>query len=322
MTGIYTGASDLPDAIITPSPSFRFIRRLLRRPVAVIAILVILIIYAVGLSAPLIAPYDFDKIDLRNTFAGPSSEHLLGTDRLGRDVLSRLIWSAQTTVIISALSIVAGSLILGVSLGLLSGYVGGWVDNLIMRAADALQAVPTFLLLLIINATMKDRVRDLFTDIEEITGISGIVDSGAPSFFLLTVAFSIFGWVGMARLVRSQVLALRGAEYVTAARSIGSSTSRVLFRHLMPQLTSLIVVVITITLGAVAALEVGLTFLNVGVQEGHASFGIMITQYAGITSIRAHPMLILYPCLIVASLVLSFNLLGDALTDILSPRRR
>jgi len=290
--------------------------------VAVVAILLILFIYIIGLLAPLIAPYEFDKTDLAHTFAGPSSEHLLGTDRLGRDVLSRIMWSAQTTVIISGLSIIAGSLILGVSLGLISGYVRGWVDNLIMRAADALQAVPTFLLLLIINATMKDRARSVFTDVEDITGIGGIVKSGAPSFFLLTIAFSIFGWVGMARLVRSQVLSLREAEYVTAARAMGSSTPRVLFRHLLPQLTSLVVVTITITLGAVAALEVGLTFLNVGIQEGHASFGIMITQYAGITSIRAHPMLILYPCVVVAVLVLSFNLLGDALTDILSPRRR
>jgi ABC-type dipeptide/oligopeptide/nickel transport system permease subunit len=290
--------------------------------VAVVAILLILFIYITGLLAPLIAPYEFDKTDLGHTFAGPSWEHLLGTDRLGRDVLSRIMWSAQTTVIISGLSIIAGSLILGVSLGLISGYVRGWVDNLIMRAADALQAVPTFLLLLIINATMKDRVKSVFTDVEDITGIGGIVKSGAPSFFLLTIAFSIFGWVGMARLVRSQVLSLREAEYVTAARAMGSSTPRVLFRHLLPQLTSLVVVTITITLGAVAALEVGLTFLNVGIQEGHASFGIMITQYAGITSIRAHPMLILYPCVVVAVLVLSFNLLGDALTDILSPRRR
>lgn len=304
-----------------PTRSFPFLRRLLRRPVAVTAILILITIYGAGVLAPFIAPFDFDKTDLRNTFADPSGEHWLGTDRLGRDVLSRLIWSAQTTVIISALVVVGGSLILGVSLGLTSGYLGGAVDNVIMRLADALYSVPTFLLILIINATMGDRVDSLFRDLEDLTGIGGLQRSGAPNFFLLSIALSIFGWVGMARLVRSQVLSLRESNFVLAARAMGSSTPRILFRHLLPQLTNLMVVTITLSLGAVALAEVSLTFLGLGVED-HASFGIMIAQYAGPTSVRAHPLLIFAPTAIVALLMLSFNLLGDALTDILSPRRR
>jgi ABC-type dipeptide/oligopeptide/nickel transport system permease subunit len=306
---------------LRPASQFRVCGRLLRRPVAVAAIIIILTIYVAGILAPLIAPFDFDKTDLRNTFAGPSSEHWLGTDRLGRDVLSRLIWSAQTTVIISALTVVGGSLILGVSLGLISGYFAGRVDNVIMRAADALYSVPTLLLILIINATLKARVDSVFRDLEDITGIGGLARSGAPNIFLLSVALSIFGWVGMARLVRSQVLSLREANYVLAARALGSSTPRILSRHLLPQLTNLMVVTITLTLGAVALAEVSLTFLGVGVQD-HASFGIMISQYAGVTNVRAHPLLLFAPAIIVALLMLSFNLLGDALTDVLSPRRR
>jgi ABC-type dipeptide/oligopeptide/nickel transport system permease subunit len=306
---------------VRPASQFRVLRRLLRRPVAVAAIAIIITVYAAGILAPWIAPFDFDKTDLRNTFAGPSSEHWLGTDRLGRDVLSRLIWSAQTTVIISALTVVGGSLILGVALGLTSGYFAGRVDSTIMRVADALYSVPTFLLILIINATMKERVDSLFRDLEDLTGIGGLARSGAPNFFLLSLALSIFGWVGMARLVRSQVLSLRETDYVLAARAMGSSTPRILFRHLLPQLTNLMVVTITLSLGVVALAEVSLTFLGVGVQD-HASFGIMIAQYAGATNIRAHPLLILAPTAIVALLMLSFNLLGDALTDVLSPRRR
>jgi ABC-type dipeptide/oligopeptide/nickel transport system permease subunit len=306
---------------IRRTPQFRFFRRLLRRPVAVAAIIIILTIYTAGILAPLIAPYDFDKIDLHNTFAGPSGDHWLGTDRLGRDVLARLIWSAQTTVIFSVFTVAGGSLILGVSLGLTSGYFAGRVDNVLMRVADALYSVPTLLLVLIINVTMEDRVKSLFRDIEDFTGIGGLARSGAPNLFLLSVALSIFGWVGMARLVRSQVLSLREANYILAARAIGSSTPRILFRHLLPQLTNLMVVTITLSLGAVALAEISLTFLGIGVED-HASFGIMIFQYAGPTNVRAHPMLIFAPALVVALLMLSFNLLGDALTDILSPRRR
>jgi len=125
----------------------------------------------------------------------------------------------------------------------------------------------------------------------------------------------------MARLVRSQVLSLRESNYVLAARAIGSSTPRILFRHLLPQLTNLMVVTITLSLGAVALAEVSLTFLGIGVED-HASFGVMIFQYAGPTNVRAHPLLLFAPTIVVASLMLSFNLLGDALTDILSPRRR
>jgi len=194
------------------------------------------------------------------------------------------------------------------------------VDSVIMRVADALYSVPTLLLILIINATLNDRIRSVFQNIEDFSGIGGLVKSGAPNIFLLSMALSIFGWVGMARLVRSQVLSLREVNFVLAAQAIGSSTPRILFRHLLPQLTNLMVVTITLSLGAVALAEVSLTFLGLGVS--HASFGVMIFQYAGPTNVRAHPVLLFAPTIVVASLMLSFNLLGDALTDILSPRRR
>jgi ABC-type dipeptide/oligopeptide/nickel transport system permease subunit len=182
--------------------------------------------------------------------------------------------------------------------------------------------VPTILLLLIINATLKDRVVDLFRDIEDFTGFPGLVSSGAPTYFLVFGALSIFGWVGMARLVRSQVLSLRESAYVLAARAAGASTPRILFRHLLPNLTNLIVVVVTLSLGAAAGSEVALTWLGIGVQAPHPSFGIMIFEGSGLSNLKAHPNLILVPAAVVAALMLSFNLLGDALTDVLSPRRR
>src|SRR3972149_5338719 len=134
----------------------------------------------------------------------------------------------------------------------MSGYAGGRPDNLIMRLAGAFYSVPTILLLLIITATLKDRVVDFFRDVEDWTGIEGILSSGAPSYVLVFGALSLFGWVGMARLLRSQVLSLRETDYVLAARAAGASTFRLLFRHLLPNVANLIVVAITLSLGATA----------------------------------------------------------------------
>jgi ABC-type dipeptide/oligopeptide/nickel transport system permease subunit len=303
---------------LAPEPSFRLLRRLSRRPVAVVAICLIVALYTAGILAPWIAPYDFDTIDLNSRYAGSSSEHLLGADELGRDSLSRIIWSMQTTVIISIAVMVTGGLVLGVGLGLLAGYAGGWVDGLIMRVGEVLISIPTLLLLLIIIGTMQDRVDNWFRGIEDFTGIDGLA-----RYFLLGAALSIFSWVGMARLIRSQTLALRETAYIVAARGAGASTFRILYHHLLPNVTNIIIVVVTASLGAAAAAEIGLSFLGLGIELPHPSFGIMISDYAQDPSnIRDHPTLIIYPLVVIATLILSFNLLGDVLTDVMSPRRR
>src|SRR2546428_6728475 len=159
--------------------SYRFLRRLARRPLAIVALCIILTIYLAGILAPWVAPHSFTETDLRNPFAGPSIDHPFGTDRLGRDLLSRTIWSAQTTVLISVAVIVSGSLAFGVPLGLLSGYAGGRVDSIIMRAGDGFASVPTILLFLIINATLRDRVVDVFKNVESFTHTCGLVSSRA-----------------------------------------------------------------------------------------------------------------------------------------------
>ena len=309
-----------PEAVA--APSFGLLRELARRPVAVAAIAIIVVVYLAGILAPWVSPYSFTETDFEHPFAGPSLDHPLGTDRLGRDMLSRVIWSAQTTVIISAAAILTGGLALGVTLGLVSGYVGGRLDNLIMRLADAFYAVPTILLLLIISATLRDKVVEVFREVEEWTGIGGLVSSGAPEYFLVFGALSLFGWVGMARLVRSQVLSQRESEFVLAARLLGASTRRILFRYLLPTTINLIVVAVTLSLGAVVGTEVALTWLGIGIQPPHPSFGVMIFEGSGLTNLRAHSQILLIPAVVVAALMLSFNLLGDALTDLMSPRRR
>src|SRR3989337_2309321 len=226
--------------------------------------------------APVAAPHGFAEVDFRNTFAGASLDHPFGPDRLGRDMLSRVMWASQTTVIISAAAILTGGLALGVTLGLLAGYAGGRTDNVIMRVADAFFALPDILLLLLITATVRPRVEDFFERFDGWPVLGGLIDQGLPGYFLIFGALSLFGWVGMARIVRSQVLSLRETDYVLAARAAGARTPRLLFRHLLPNVTNIVVVAITFSLGAIAGTEIALTWLGIGIQPPHPSFGAII----------------------------------------------
>ncbi len=305
-----------------PEPRPSALSRLLRRRLAVICLVVIVVIYLAGILAPWVAPYGYNDQNLDNTFSGPTLEHPLGTDRLGRDMLSRVIWSAQTTVIISVAAIVTGGLALGVGLGLLAGYVRGWVDNVIMRVADAFFALPDILLLLLITATVRPRVDDFFDSLKSWPGMTTLVEAGAPDYFLIFGVLALFGWVGIARVVRSQVLALRETDYVMAARAMGGSVWRVLGRHLLPNVSNIIIVSVTFSLGAIAGTEIMLTWLGIGVQPPHPSFGAMIFDGSGLTTLRNHPNLLLVPSVVVGLLLFAFNLLGDALNDVLNPRRR
>ena len=307
---------------VRPLPSFYFLRRLARKRLAVVALVIIGVIYLAGILAPIAAPHGFAEVDFRNTFAGPSLDHPFGTDRLGRDMLSRVMWASQTTVIISAAAILTGGLALGVTLGLLAGYAGGRVDNLIMRVADAFFGLPDILLLLLITATVRPRVEEFFDRFDGWPVLGGLIDQGLPDYFLIFGALALFGWVGMARIVRSQVLSLRETDYVLAARAAGARTPRVLFRHLLPNVTNLVVVAVTFSLGSIAGAEIALTWLGIGIQPPHPSFGVMIFDASGLTNLRAHPELMLVPAVVVAALLFAFNLLGDALNDVLSPRRR
>ncbi|MCH7809164.1 MAG: ABC transporter permease [Chloroflexi bacterium] len=305
-----------------PSANYRALRRLLRRPIAVVAIVIIVVIYGAGILAPWVAPYGFNEADFQNRYADPSLEHPLGTDNLGRDLLSRAIWSAQTTVIVSVAAVLTGGLFMGVTAGLAAGYAGGRTDSIIMRAADMFASVPTILLVLIITATLLPRIISVARDVEDLTGFDWIVSSGAPSYFLVFGALAIFGWTGIARVVRSQVLALRQEPYVIAARASGAGTPRILFLHLLPNLTNLLLVAFTLSFGALATAEVGLTFLGIGVQPPHPSFGLMVSEGVGLSNVREHTILIIVPATFIVLLVMSFNLLGDQLTDVLSPRHR
>ncbi|HZP56615.1 MAG TPA: ABC transporter permease [Dehalococcoidia bacterium] len=304
------------------SPFLRALRRLLRKRIAVICLALIALFYCAGIIAPLAAPYGYAEQNLDASFEGPSWAHPLGTDRNGRDVLSRNMFAMRTTVVVTIATVAAGGIVLPVTLGLLAGYAGGAVDWVINRAGEILASLPGLPMLVLISATMRPRFNGWVGDVEDWVGWHGLTSSGFADYFLIFSVLSLFGWVGGMRLIRAQVLTLRGSQYVLAAEAAGASTPRILFRHLLPNVLPLVVVGVSASLGAVAGSEIGLTFLGVGIQPPHPSFGALISDGASRIVLQNHPALLLVPAAIVSSLIFAFNLLGDSITDIITPGAR
>jgi ABC-type dipeptide/oligopeptide/nickel transport system permease subunit len=294
--------------------------RLRRKRLAMIALVVIVVIYGAGLSASLLAPYSYTEQDLDRGLEGISADHWLGTDRLGRDLLSRAMFSARTTLIITAAVVLSGSLLLGNGLGLLAGYRGGWIDDAIMRVGEVFSSLPALVMLILINAALSSRVLEGVRWIEDNTFVTGLVASGFASYITVFAALSLFFWVGTARIIRAQVLQLREREFVMAAESLGASQRRIIVRHVLPSVTFLIVLQISATLGSIAGSEILLSWFGVGIQPPAPSFGAMIFEGSGARTFQAHPNLLLVPGIIVSLLLLSFSLLGDALNDAIASR--
>ncbi|MCA9847803.1 MAG: ABC transporter permease [Dehalococcoidia bacterium] len=311
-----TAAQEVPyeESSAGESPWRGVLRRLVRKRLAMISLAVILFIYAGGIFAPLLAPYGYNTQDLDHGLEGPSAEHWLGTDRLGRDMLSRTLYSARTTVVVTTAVVLSGSLLIGNGLGLLAGYKGGWVDAIIMRVGDVFSSLPALVMLILINATLGPRVEDFARWVEDLTGIDGIVSSGFHSYLLVFGALSLFFWVGAARVIRAQVLQLRESDFILAAESLGASSGRVIRSHLLPNVSFLIILSVSATLGGIAGSEIVLTWFGVGVQNA-PSFGAMIFDGSGARTFQSHPHLLLVPGAVVTALLFAFNLFGDALND-------
>lgn len=309
------------------SPLREAMGRLRRKKLGMVALAIIVVLYMAGIFAPVIAPYDYSETDFLKSQQGPSAENWLGTDRLGRDIFTRVLWGIQTTVIITGIGLVTGSLVLGVSLGLVAGYFRGKSDIAIMRAGEVVSAFPDVLLIILIAATLRPRFMDWARGVEDGTGISGLVSSGVVDFFVIGLALLPLSWFGMMRLVRGQVLSLRESQYVDAARATGASTPRLLFTHILPNVSGPIIVTATFGLGAVAGSEVFLSFLGLGVQPPRPSLGVMIAEVTGrggasVSVLRNHPEQLLAPIVVVWLLIFCWNLLGDALNDAFNPRTR
>ena len=270
-------------------------RRLLRNRRALVGGGIVIVFCLLAIGAPAIAPYapDAQTLALRNR--PPSVEHLMGTDALGRDILSRAIWAARVSLSIGVVSVLL-SAVLSTTIGAIAGYAGGWVDNVLMRVTDAFLAFPTLFLMIAIVAAFGSNIA------------------------VLIAVLGLTAWQTGARVVRGEVLSLRSREFVHAARGLGASDARVLVRHILPNLLAVVIVSATIRVALNILLEVGLSYLGLGVQSPLASWGNMVAE--GKSVLRAAWWVSAFPGVFIVLTVMAFNLLGDGLRDVTDPRRQ
>jgi len=272
-----------------------FWRYFKRNRLAVGGLLVILLVFVVAGSASLIAPYDPGKTNVSKKLKSPSSEHLLGTDQLGRDVLSRMLYGSRISLSVGFVA-VAISIVIGVFVGAIAGYYGKWADAILMRFVDIMLCFPSFFLILTVVALL------------------------GPSMINVMVVIGITSWMGTARFVRAEFLSLRERDFVQAARALGMKDRRIIFRHILPNGLAPVFVTATLDVATAVLVEAGLSFLGFGVQPPAPSWGNILTE--GRTYIFDAWWLTVFPGLAILITVLSFNLLGEGLRDALDPRLR
>ncbi len=289
--------------------------RLRRNRPAMVGLVIIGLMYFTAVFAPQIAPYQYDKIDLENVRAAPSLEHLLGTDELGRDVFSRIVWAARSAAFVSVTVTVFG-LMLGIFFGVLSGYLGGWVDTLIMRLSDVLFAFPGLLFVFFIAATIKPGLEAWVKSI----GLHELARSGYLDYLVVIIALGLVGWPGLARLIRGQLLSLKKRDYVLAAQAIGVPTWRIMLRHLLPNAMPPVIVAVSGGVGGIILSEATLSFLGIGLQPPNPSWGAMLYEYYGYWRQPGLWPLLFIPAAVLVAIVLAFNFLGDGLNEALNPQ--
>lgn len=254
---------------------------------------IVLLLFVVSLLAPLIAPYDPGAIELKNVLAPPSGEHWFGTDQLGRDVLSRMVWGARISLKVGFVA-TGLAILIGTILGAVSGYYGGWIDSVIMRFVDIMLCFPTFFLILAVIAFLE------------------------PSIWNIMVVIGLTGWMGVTRLVRADFISLRERDFVKAARGIGAGDARIIFRHILPNALASILVAATLGIAGAILTESALSFLGIGVQPPTPSWGNILT--AGKDNIDIAWWLSLFPGLAILITVVGYNLLGEGIRDASDPR--
>jgi len=271
------------------------IQRLLRNRTVVVCLSILLFIGALAVVGPMVSSYGIEMIAFDDSFIAPTLKdgRVFGTDDLGRDLFVRTLKGTQVTLLV-ALIASAVSMVIGVLYGAIAGYVGGKTDALMMRAVDALYATP-FLFFVILLMVVFER-----------------------SFFLIFVAIGAINWLDTARIVRGQTMSLKHRAFVDAARLTGVSTSGIIFRHIAPNLYSVVVVYITLTIPQVILFESFLSFLGLGIQEPQTSLGALVSD--GVNSMEAAPWMLLFPASFLALVLLCFNFLGDGLRDLFDPK--
>lgn len=279
-----------------PRVGFRAVlRAIIQHKLSRVGIVFIILLASMAAFAPWLAPYDPNKQDLYNVLSGPSMEHWLGTDNVGRDLLSRIIYGARVSLMVGVLSTILSATI-GSLVGLVAGYRGGVVDMVVMRITDTFMCIPWLVFVLVLAAAL------------------------GPGLINIIIALGALGWTGFARIIRGQVLMVRELSYVEAARASGATGRRIMFKHLLPNSVAPIIVASSITLGLFIMVESAAAFFGLGAQPPTASWGKALrTGYAYLEIV---PLFSIAPGAMITLAVLAFNFLGDGLRDALDPRLR
>lgn len=276
-------------------PLWILLKSLLRHKIACAGLVIIVLLAFTALAAPILSPYDPEAQDLYHVLEGPSREHWLGTDDVGRDLLSRVIYGSRVSLWVGVISTFLTAIV-GTVVGLVAGYKGGIIDIAIMRITDAFMCIPGLILLLVLAAAL------------------------GPGIHNIILSITLLGWTGFARIIRGQVLQTRELPFVEAAHAAGASGWRIMFRHLLPNCAAPLIVAASITIGGVIMLESAAAFLGLGVQPPTPSWGKALR--IGYSYLEVVPLFSLAPGLMITLAVLAFNFLGDGLRDVLDPRLR
>ncbi len=272
-----------------------FWARFFRDKLAAGGLIIVLALFLVSALTPLLAPYDPSAIDVDNILASPSAAHLFGTDELGRDVFTRMLFGAGISLKVGFVAVGIATLI-GVLLGAVSGYYGGWVDIVVMRFVDIMLCFPSFFLILAVIAFLE------------------------PSIFNIMAVIGLTSWMGITRLVRAEFLSLKERDFVLAARAMGASAPRIIFIHILPNAMAPVLVSATLGIASAVLVESALSFLGIGVQPPTPSWGNILTQ--GQSTLGVAWWLSFYPGMAILITVLGYNLLGEGIRDAIDPRLR
>ncbi|MBU0703955.1 MAG: ABC transporter permease [Chloroflexi bacterium] len=275
-------------------------QRLLRNRMSLVGLLFIALLVFCFITADVLTPYSYREADYDNTRIAPRADHLFGTDKMGRDVFSRIWWGTRVSLTVGIVGSLT-SLIIGITYGSIAGYLGGQVDNLMMRFVDVMYGFPTLLFIILIMVVLPSE-----------SAIQGMIN--------IFIAIGIVGWMGMARLIRGQYLSLREKEYVLAAQMVGAGPARIISRHLLPNSLGPAVVTLTLGIPGLILTEAVLSFIGLGVPPPYPSWGQMLSE--GWRGLRSSPHLTIFPGLAITFTMLAFNFVGDGLRDALDPTMR
>jgi oligopeptide transport system permease protein len=275
------------------------IRRLRRNRLALAGFWIIIALVVVAVVGPMLSPYSYEQQDLENTYQAPTLQHPFGTDQLGRDQLTRVMYGSRISL---AVGVVCAALnfLIGVTYGGIAAYFGGRVDEVMMRIVDVLYGIPTLIIVILLTVVFKDK------------GVSPLVN--------VFIAIGLTYWLPMARIVRGEILSLKEREFALAAKTIGAPNNRILFRHLVPNAMGPIIVTVTLEIPSAIFTEAFLSYIGLGVSAPVASWGVLASD--GTEAIRSFPFLVLFPALAISITMFAFNFLGDGLRDALDPRLR